>query len=764
MNRKAVYIVLVALAILLIVALLWWWFLRRETTAVQTTGTFGTAQNVNGSGTANGSTGANNIGSSIPQNGQASSQTNVSANSGGTINGGATTQTNIQLGTVGTGNASSGNLPAGTTANGTSVNTPGTITLQPDAAGSLGSPVVLGVVGVPDVVWLSGTPDTGTPDNTTPTNPNSPINTGTTTPDNPIVLTPSGPGTVFNPTPINDIVDSNPTGTGLIPNLNTGSNGQQVTSGLGLGGTAAIAAVAGALTCGASTAISAAMQAIGLGTATGAATTAQTAAGGAGALTAALSVSTFDIGLQSAVAGGAITTAAAVGTSVGAQNGSFQVDTFLGCVARVIAKVAINQITNSVVNWINSGFTGSPSFVQNPTAFFQQTADQAAGAFIQGSALSFLCSPFQLQIKIAIAQSYANRNSNSCTLTQISNNITSFMRGNFLSGNWAGMFSFTTMPTNNPYGAFLYGSIGLSLAANTAVGQKQQDLSQGAGFLSMQQQQNCHNVGEDQLSGTNVGPNKTFTELPGPNAPGQPVQYSVCDQVTTTPGTVIQNALIGTENSSLNSLNLAKSFDEIISALITQLLTRTLQSGLSNLSGAAGYSSNFYTADQLQAQSNAQALLTQMQAESGLAAEYANVQQGSISDIEATQSQLNDVYNCWSGITGSSTNATVAARNAAVASSTIISLNTQIDAYNNQINSANNAIVMLEQLQSNALSVQSTADVTSVTNSYNAALASKQLPSQNDVTNAQQTRTTLQSTLAADNAQASASLQQCNAL
>jgi hypothetical protein len=83
---------------------------------------------------------------------------------------------------------------------------------------------------------------------------------------------------------------------------------------------------------------------------------------------------------------------------------------YLDCLVKSIAQAAVDQITRSVVNWINSGFNGQPSFVQNFNQYFANVADQAAGEFIKGSALSFLCSPFASQIKIAIAQSYANRN------------------------------------------------------------------------------------------------------------------------------------------------------------------------------------------------------------------------------------------------------------------------------------------------------------------------------------------------------------------
>ncbi|MES2006571.1 MAG: hypothetical protein V4436_00515, partial [Patescibacteria group bacterium] len=72
------------------------------------------------------------------------------------------------------------------------------------------------------------------------------------------------------------------------------------------------------------------------------------------------------------------------------------------CLTRVIAKIAIQSITQSIVEWINSGFSGQPSFVQNYEEFFTDVADRAAGEFIEGSGLAFLCSPFQLQVKIAI--------------------------------------------------------------------------------------------------------------------------------------------------------------------------------------------------------------------------------------------------------------------------------------------------------------------------------------------------------------------------
>ncbi len=117
-----------------------------------------------------------------------------------------------------------------------------------------------------------------------------------------------------------------------------------------------------------------------------------------------------------------------------AKNAAKEPITFVGCLTNVIGKVALQQITISVVNWINSGFNGQPSFVTNYQQFFTNVADLSAGQFIQGSGLAFLCSPFQAQIKIAIAQSYANKGAQSCSLTGIIKNVTNFMNGNFSLG------------------------------------------------------------------------------------------------------------------------------------------------------------------------------------------------------------------------------------------------------------------------------------------------------------------------------------------
>ncbi len=601
-------------------------------------------------------------------------------------------------------NSSSGTLPTGSNTNvGTGIQSSGGGTGGAGgAAGGAG-----GIANIPGVDWLGGggggTGGGG-----------------------------GGPTTNFVPKTINDLNNNNVSGT---PYIFSGGGGPGDDNGGGLGlGTALLGAgIAGAVSCTASLFGSALL------------------GGGIGGTlivgNTLVAVPVNDIALNAQTAyGNTLKT-----------NDTVR-DNFLNCIARGIARAAIQQITASVVNWINSGFNGQPSFVRNYQQFFTNVADQAAGEFIRGSSLSFLCSPFQLQIRVAIAQSYARQGAMSCSLTSIIKNVTGFMNGNFSQGGWGGLLQFTSIPTNNPFGAFAYAQVGLTNAQNQAVGQRQQDYILGRGFISSTKEVNCTVTSGPPAGGTRPGQKTTAIEGG---------QYRTCNTVVTTPGSTIAESLNKTLGVSQDSLNLAKSFDEIISALITQLMTRTLQGGLSELSGQSGYASNFLTPAQQQAQADAQALLTDMQGKVQIAQQYGSTQQGSIADIQSAQSQLQSLANCWEAASSSPSlsedKQKIAQTHAFNAVFALHQYDPKIDAYNANITRANTGIAVLQDLQTKALSVASAADVAAVTAAYKSALASGTIITEADVTNATQDRTTLQSALASRNQQTADELQQCNA-
>ncbi len=425
------------------------------------------------------------------------------------------------------------------------------------------------------------------------------------------------------------------------------------------------------------------------------------------------------------------------------QRASAKNQTVWQCIVKSIAQAAIDQITRSIVNWINSGFNGQPSFVTNYNQYFANVADQAAGEFLKSSALSFLCSPFAPQIKIAIAQSYANRNGGSggaCSLSKVTNNINGFLKGNWGAGGWGGLLQFTTMPTNNPYGAYAYAQLGLQGSIANAQNNANRNISPG-GFISVQK---CDNV-------------------PIVTAGGGPMKTQKNCKVTT-PGQVIQDSLNKSIGSSVDQLNIAQNINSIITALTNQLILKSLYGGLANAN--TGITNPLAPAIDQGASAQAKALLESLQASANAAVQYGSTKQGSASDIQQVQQNFNSLYNCWQTV-ASSTALTAGqqaegTQGASSANTQILQLQAQVDALNNDITRANTAIASIQNLQSQVLFAATPEDVTAAAYAVQAASAS--LISAADVTTAQQNRASLQTQLTSTNQQAQTGLTQCRAM
>lgn len=151
--------------------------------------------------------------------------------------------------------------------------------------------------------------------------------------------------------------------------------------------------------------------------------------------------------------------------------------------ARVAANLAIERIVSSTVKWANTGFEGNPAYVTDPRQYFGDIADGVAGEFIQGSDLGFLCSPFQSNIRLSLAQQYYNPRPFQCTLTEIGGNIEAFY-SDFSQGGWDTWFSMTQNENNNPYGAYLNAKIELDSRIAQRIGLKNQELNWNQGYLS----------------------------------------------------------------------------------------------------------------------------------------------------------------------------------------------------------------------------------------------------------------------------------------
>jgi hypothetical protein len=413
-------------------------------------------------------------------------------------------------------------------------------------------------------------------------------------------------------------------------------------------------------------------------------------------------------------------------------------ETITECLARTLGHLAVQAITDSTVAWINSGFDGQPAYVQDFGQFFTDVADKSAGNFIEGTGLAFLCSPFQLQVKIAIAQAYANSKSStasSCTLSGVTGNIDNFLNGSFDEGGWPAFLQFTTVPANNPYAGFIEGQIAFNNQILYDTANAKDSISPG-GFLAQKKCPLDLMTGKEMTTGCTI----------------------------VTPGGAVDDIVHSTFQGQLDSLQLGDSLDQIIAALTNQLISKVLYGGLFGAGDATDNSTpNAATTE-------AQDLMNTLQAGVTAGQQYAGIEQRSILDIQSSQSSLTTLANCWAKATSTSgaTADQISQGEAGFTSATgqIAQLQTQVNSLNSQITAANSSITQLQSLQTDLLLATTQADVTTAHTYYNSLVAAgtPHIYTSTDVTAATQDRTTLQGQLSTLNTATQASLTQCYAL
>ena len=238
----------------------------------------------------------------------------------------------------------------------------------------------------------------------------------------------------------------------------------------------------------------------------------------------------------------------------------------LDLIAITLAKAALESILNSTIEWVNSGFEGNPSFVTDPEQFFTNIADGIAGEFIEGSDLDFLCSPFQTQVRLSLQRSYTSgqRIGESdyqfqCTLSDVVDNIDAFYN-DFSQGGWDGWFTMTQNSANSPYESYINAQIELDSRIEEALGLQKEQLSWSSGFLSWAP---CERENPETGECIERGP-------------------------TQTPGIVIEKQLENVLGTGVRQFELADEFDELVSALINQLLQRFVFGAQGLFSGGGG--------------------------------------------------------------------------------------------------------------------------------------------------------------------------------
>jgi hypothetical protein len=237
----------------------------------------------------------------------------------------------------------------------------------------------------------------------------------------------------------------------------------------------------------------------------------------------------------------------------------------------LLAKTMISQMLQSMITWINSGFKGSPAFIQDLDRFLLNVADETAGEFIRGlgDIGSFICSPFRLDIQLALSLKYQQAREgrdeeNICTLSGVVNNVEDFFNSQISDGSfWQQWIRVTSRPqAYTPYGQFMAADARLNAEIANARGQRIQLANWGDGFLS---NEICELV-----EGSN-GSNKRC--------------------VISTPGKVISEQINKALGAGQDQLVAADEINEVISALLGQIANQALSgaAGLLGLSRGTGF-------------------------------------------------------------------------------------------------------------------------------------------------------------------------------
>jgi len=239
-----------------------------------------------------------------------------------------------------------------------------------------------------------------------------------------------------------------------------------------------------------------------------------------------------------------------------------------------IAKRIVSGMVRSLINWVNSGFQGSPSFISDLKGFLLNIADEEFGRVISemGELGSFICSPFRLDVQISLEMQYAQgratgQSAPTCTLSGIVDNIEGFISGIDPGNGLSDWLQITSTPqTYTPYGAVLNAEVAARARLINAEGQVLTEVNWGDGFLS---QKICEGVGGD--------------------SNGQ--QCSI-----TKPGRVIADQLNKALGAGQDALIEADEINELIAALLGQLANKALTgvAGLLGLSGGTGYTESGY--------------------------------------------------------------------------------------------------------------------------------------------------------------------------
>ncbi len=168
--------------------------------------------------------------------------------------------------------------------------------------------------------------------------------------------------------------------------------------------------------------------------------------------------------------------------------------TCLDGIGRAVTKLLLQRITVSTVNWINGGYEGKPTYIQDPEGFFSDIAKNEILQF--GSEISNeTLFPFGQAFMEAQAQSFQRHFADNAqySLNKLISDTnpqysSATFSTDFSQGGWAAWDAMTQIPANNPLGFQLLASNELQFrlegTAKSTAQYFKDDLDRAKGFMS----------------------------------------------------------------------------------------------------------------------------------------------------------------------------------------------------------------------------------------------------------------------------------------
>ncbi len=248
-----------------------------------------------------------------------------------------------------------------------------------------------------------------------------------------------------------------------------------------------------------------------------------------------------------------------------------------------LSKATLQSLVASTVNWINSGFNGSPAYATNLGQTLRSVADAEAESYLrQLTSNSSIRSPFQDQVFQYIRNNYYRSSArdailgmNTYNLNQYTPNDTAFLAGATTKGGLNAWFAAVLNPANTPVGAAQLAANELQAHVSGAQAQRTTELNWGQGIASFRGK--CASA---------PAPTAGATSLTSLSSAEKCFGASI-----QTPGSVIKASLDKALGSGIDTLVSARDFDQIVNALLSQLIMH-VTGGSGSLRDLSGSSSN----------------------------------------------------------------------------------------------------------------------------------------------------------------------------